>query len=244
MKILEYITSELERKKLHMTLLDPEKIQPDDAREIARRAKDAGTSAIMVGGSTGTSQGNLDRILLALKPLNLPLILFPSGRNALSKHADAVYFLSLMNSRSRRFIIGEQVESSLLVKSLGIEAIPIGYIIVEPGQKAGIIGNAELIPRNRAEEAVKYALTAQYFGMKFVYLEAGSGSPLPVPPGMIREVKNEIDIPLIAGGGIKEPSVAREIAKAGADIIVTGNIVEERRDIQKVLSEIISSIND
>jgi phosphoglycerol geranylgeranyltransferase len=75
--------------------------------------------------------------------------------------------------------------------------------------------------------------------MKFVYLEAGSGSPLPVPNEMIRAVKKEISVPLIVGGGIKNASIAKEKIEAGADIIVTGNIIE--RDVNR-LKEIISVI--
>ena len=108
--------------------------------------------------------------------------------------------------------------------------------------KVGEVGEAELIARNDLETATNYALIAQYFGMNLVYLEAGSGAPEPVAIDMVKMVKQDIDIPLIIGGGIRTPEAASEIADAGADVIVTGTIVEDTTDIRDTLIDIISSI--
>jgi phosphoglycerol geranylgeranyltransferase len=40
-------------------------------------------------------------------------------------------------------------------------------------------------------------------------------------------VKKSIDIPLIVGGGIRTSKQAKTAVASGADMIVTGNIVEE-----------------
>jgi phosphoglycerol geranylgeranyltransferase len=128
------------------------------------------------------------------------------------------------------------------VKKIGIEAIPMGYIVIEPGAKVGEVGEADLIPRDKPEIAKGYALAAQFFGMKLVYLESGSGAPKPVPFSMISSVKNSIDIPLVVGGGIKTKEDARNVVRAGADVIVTGTVVEEAGDAKAKISEIVSSI--
>ncbi len=224
MKVEKIIYS---KKKKHFTLIDPAKgmISKDKIKLLER----FGTDAIIIGGSTGIKQSGLDRaILLIKKHSRLPTILFPGGINGLSRYADALFFMSLLNSRDPYWITGIQSQGAPIVKALGIESIPMAYIIIEPGMKAGEVGKAALIKRNNAKLAAAYASAAQHMGFRLVYLEAGSGADKPVPPKMISTVKKSIDIPVIAGGGIRKPQQAKAAARAGADIIVTGTITEEK----------------
>ena len=92
--------------------------------------------------------------------------------------------------------------------------------------KVGEVGEADLVGRDDLERAIEYALAAELFGMSLLYLEAGSGAPEPVPPAMVSAVKKEVSIPLIVGGGIVEANQAAALARAGADIVVTGTLVE------------------
>lgn len=242
MKVLEYILDRVSLGKVHMTLIDPDKQEPAAAGELAGLAADAGTDAIMVGGSTGVTPAKVDGTVRAVKlDTSVPVILFPAGSGHLSRHADALYFMSLLNSRSTRMIVGEQRKAVRAVKAWGLEPIPMAYLIVEPGMRAGEIGEAVPIPRSKPEEAVDWALTAQYLGMRLVYLEAGSGAPEPAPLPMIRAVKEAIDVPLIVGGGIRTPEVAAKVVKAGADILVTGTVAEQAA---LSLKEIIAAVKD
>lgn len=222
----------LEREKLHMTLIDPEKQPPEDAEDIARAMEEMGTDAIMVGGSTGVTQQNLDNTVKGIKrATSVPLILFPAGAHTISPHADAIYFMSMLNSRTTRLLVGEQVEAAKVVKDLGLETISMGYVIVEPGMRVGEVGHADPIPRNNPQLAMKFGLAAEFLGMDLFYLEAGSGAPAPVPTDMVRAVKKEISIPLVVGGGIRDGERARELVGAGADILVTGTAVERTRNL-------------
>jgi len=238
MKVLEYILEKLKKGKVHMTLLDPEKeLEPEKIGEHIERA---GSDAIMLGGSTGVTEDMLDGTINGLKKsTSLPTILFPSSSRSLSRHADAIYFMSLLNSRNVRILVGEQKKAVRVIKSYGIETIPMGYIIVEPGMKVGEVGDAEVVKRDDIESAIEYSMVAERFGMQLVYLEAGSGAPQPVPDAMVSAVKKEINIPLIVGGGIRNPIDAGRLARAGADIIVTGTIVEEHAE---VLENIVKSV--
>jgi phosphoglycerol geranylgeranyltransferase len=224
----------LERRthgRLHMTLLDPDKQTAGEAGRIAAGAAKSGTDAIMIGGSTGVTQEKVDATILAIKAAaKVPTILFPASAANLSRHADALYFMSLLNSRDPRLIVGEQRRAAPLVKKWGLETIPMAYLVVEPGMRAGEVGRADPIPRSEPETAVGYALAAQMLGMKLVYLEAGSGAPEPVPASMIRAVRKTLEIPLIVGGGIRTADAAGTVARAGADIVVTGTIVERAKD--------------
>jgi phosphoglycerol geranylgeranyltransferase len=222
------IHESLSKGKVHMTLLDPDKLPPADIAKICADAEKMGTDAIMLGGSTGITVENLDRAILAIKErTKLPVILFPMGAKALSGKADAIYFMSLMNSRNLRFVVGEQVAGAPVIKALGLEPISMGYIVVEPGMKVGEVGEADPIPRAEPKKAVAQALAAQYFGMKLVYLEAGSGAHSPVPGEMVAAVKKAVSVPLVVGGGVRTPAQARELAAAGADILVTGTLAED-----------------
>jgi phosphoglycerol geranylgeranyltransferase len=228
---------------LHFALIDPDKQSPSVAGKLAKQSEEAGTSTIMVGGSTLVSQKQVDDTVNAIKKRSsLPVILFPSGAQFLSKHADAVFFMSLLNSRNLDFLIREHVKGAHFIKQSGIEAISMGYLIIEPGMTAGKMGEVDLVQRDDIPKAIGYALSAQYLGMDFFYLEAGSGAPSPVPKEMIKQVKKNIDTPLIVGGGIRSVSAAKEITCAGADIIVTGTALEQDPDIKQTIGEMICEL--
>lgn len=244
MNVREYLSRKLSDGTVHITLIDPASQSPARSRAIASEAYALGTDAIMVGGSTGVNQQNLDATVLAVKSaVDIPVIYFPSGANAITPHADAMYFMSMLNSRNLKMVIGEQVKGAPIVKKLGIETIPMGYIIVEPGMKVGEVGEADLIRRDDIERAVAYGLAAEFLGMRLVYLEAGSGAPEPVPVEMVSTVKENLTVPLIVGGGIRRPDQAYALRKAGADIIVTGTVVENG-DFRERLREIIKAIKE
>lgn len=241
-RVCDYIYQKVRSGPIHMTLIDPDKQKPEDAGEIAFEAFRCGTSAIMVGGSTGVERHGLDETLRCIKArVSIPLIGFPSGVSGLSPLLDALYFLSMMNSMMPRHITGEQAAGALLTKKYGIEPIGMGYIIIEPGMKVGEVGHADPVQRKDIDRAVGYALAAEYFGMKLVYLEAGSGAPVHVPARMIEAVKREITIPLVVGGGIRNSAAAAEVAGAGADVVVTGTVVESENGLE-TLGSIIRSV--
>ena len=241
--IERYLLDKIEADgSIHMTLIDPEKVTVEGATKIAESSKNSGTAAIMIGGSTFVSQTHLDDVVKAIKSkVTIPTILFPNNVTGISSHADAIWFMSLLNSVDPYFLIGAQILGAPLVKKFKIEPISMGYVIVGEGGTAGIVGRALPVPYNKPELAAAHALAGQYLGMRFIYLEGGSGAKHPVPPEMIRTVKNYIDIPLIVGGGIKTKEQALAAVSAGADVIVTGNVIEGTDAKQKV-SEIIGGI--
>ena len=243
MTIAEDIIKKAKKKPLHFSLLDPDKQSSKATGILAKTASEAGSSAIMVGGSTLSSQKQVDEAVKSIKEnTDLPVILFPSGAKFLSKYADAVFFMSLLNSRNLGYVIREHVKGAPFVKLSGLEPISMGYVIVEPGMTAGRIGEADLVKKDDIETAVGYALAAQYLGMKFFYLEAGSGANYPVSNEMIAAVKKNINVPLLIGGGIRDEKTAREKARAGANIIITGTTLEKEKNLKQALSDIIDAI--
>jgi phosphoglycerol geranylgeranyltransferase len=241
----DYLYRHLRHGPVHITLIDPDKQDPKVAGQMAKAAADAGSHAIMVGGSTAAGPKAMDRTVKLIKRLSgLPVILFPGGAHGVSAHADAIWFMMLLNSRSRDYLIGEQVKGAPIIDKLGMEAIPMGYIVVEPGGTVGKVGQADLVRHNDLDGAIRYALAAQYLGMRFVYLEAGSGAETPVPPAMIRAVKRAVRVPVIVGGGLRTADSAHDAIEAGADIIVTGTLVEGTIDVQKTLADYLFRLSE
>ena len=223
------LTTIKENGAAHLTLFDPEKLTPFSAKKLAHQVKKIGTAAAMVGGSTSTSVYELDAIVKAIKTSGLKVILFPNDVAGLSQNADAVFFMSLLNSINPYYLSGAQALGAPLVKRYGLEPIPLAYLIVgESAGAAGFVGNANPIPYGKPELAAIYALAAEYLGMRFVYLEAGSGAKRTVSPSMVSAVRGATSkMHIIVGGGIRAASEARALVKAGADVIVTGTIAEE-----------------
>jgi phosphoglycerol geranylgeranyltransferase len=152
--------------------------------------------------------------------------------------------MSLLNSRNAYWISQAQMLGAPVVKELGIEPLPIGYIVVEPGGSVGWVGDANLVPRDRPKIAVALALAGQYMGSHFILMDVGSASKMGyVPLEMIAAVKKYIDVPLIVAGGIKSEIEAKAVAKAGADIIQIGTMIEKSADVKSLCQRIVKEIN-
>ena len=231
-----------EKGKLHFSLIDPDEQIPNEAGEMADFCVSCGTDAIMVGGSTVDFQKSQETTIAIKKTVSVPVILFPSCANVLNIFADCIFFMQLVNSISRKFLIEEQLKAVSFIRKYELECISVAYIIIKTGgNKTTVeekVGALDIIA-NDIEKAVNYALMGKIFGFSVIYLEAGSGAKRPVSNEMIRAVREAIDIPIIVGGGIRDAAMAREKIKAGASVIVTGTIGEED---PSELKEIIKAI--
>jgi|YelNatPaOPRAMG01_1025707.scaffolds.fasta_scaffold56500_2 phosphoglycerol geranylgeranyltransferase len=227
-----YLLERLEKDGcVHLTLFDPENHTLDELARLAGMAEAQGTDAFMVGGSTVYSHERFDESIKTIKKsTSLPVIIFPNNVNAISKHADAIFYMSLLNSLEWWFILGAQIHGSFLVKEYNLEAIPMGYIVFGSDTSVAVMGRVFPLPANKPLIAASYALAAQYLGMRLIYLEAGSGAASPIPPEGVSAVKSVISVPLIVGGGIRTPEQARTTIEAGADMIVTGTLAEKNID--------------
>jgi phosphoglycerol geranylgeranyltransferase len=213
---------------IHLALIDPERFS-NNLSQIVTDLEDHGTSAIMIGGSTLNSSALLDRTVKIIRDsCSLPTVLFPNGPVGISRFAHAIFFMSLLNSTSTRYLIESQVIGASIVRRFNLEPIPLGYMIVGQSETAvSTVGKAKSVPFSKVDLATDYALAAQYLGMRFVYLEAGSGAERMVDPRMVSKVSERINVPLIVGGGIRTPAQAERLAKAGASAIVTGTVLEQ-----------------
>ncbi len=261
---LSYISKKTGKTR-HITLIDPAKQDPEIAANRAMVAVECGSEMIFVGGSTDTPdemvhatcvaiQESLElRVFAASQDPNgneeswkIPVVLFPGGAHALSPAADAITFMMLMNSRSRKFLVGEQLRGSPYLKKFAVESLPTGYLVCAPGGRVGEVGEADLIQPEDVELVHSYALTASMYGFKILYLEAGSGAEKQVNPSLIKSAAKCEDLILLVGGGIRTPEQAKIAADAGADWIVTGTLTENAdnlEDLRLKLTSVINAIN-
>jgi phosphoglycerol geranylgeranyltransferase len=196
----------------------------------------------LVGGSSASDQIEMaDMIKQLKKAVKIPKILFPGNITGVVPQADAILFSSLLNSENPYFISQAQALGAPTVLKFGLEALPTAYLVIGEGTSAWFVGSARGIPFDKPKIAAAYSLAAQFLGMRFVYLEAGSGASSSVRPEMVRAVRKVFKGFLIVGGGIREPKTAKDIVKAGADALVIGTLLENKVSHKK-LTEIAKAI--
>ena len=215
-------------KKSLALLIDPENTYKKEGLDhLIKIANQADINYVFVGGSLVT-HNRIDKVVNDIKSsTNVPVVLFPGGLNQISIYADAILFLSLISGRNPEFLISKQVAAAPLVKKLGLEVIPTGYLLIGSTSSASYMSNTTPIPYHKHDIASATALAGELMGQKAIYLDAGSGASEPVRPEMIKVVKNTISLPLIVGGGITSFDSAYSALEAGADILVVGNATEK-----------------
>ncbi|MFO8234926.1 MAG: geranylgeranylglyceryl/heptaprenylglyceryl phosphate synthase [Bacteroidales bacterium] len=216
-----------EEKKIAV-LIDPENYSSRSLKDIIDAANNNPVDFIMVGGSILSH--SIDATVKSIKEqTKIPVVLFPGNMIQISTHADGILLLSLISGRNPDLLIGNHVLVSKMLKNSNMEIIPTGYILVNSGNVSSVeyISNTKPIPADKTEIIVSTAIAGQLLGHKAIYLEAGSGAKNAISANAIKNVKENIDIPLIVGGGLKTSKDIEHILRAGADLIVIGNILEE-----------------
>lgn len=245
-KVERYINEGIQSKgALLFVLIDPlDYPSLEKAVRTAKEACEAGADLILIGGSIGVQGHILDNVTRRVKEVaNIPVVLFPGNIGTLTRYADAVYFMQLLNSRNPYWLSQAQMLAAPIVRQLGIEALPVGYIVVEPGGTVGWVGDANKIPRNKPQIAASLALAGEYTGSRFIVTDVGSASELgPVPVEMVRAVRKAISIPYIVAGGIKTRKQAEDIVKAGADAIHVGTVAQATKDVRKTIGELVKAV--
>ncbi len=232
-----YLKSELKKKKsaLLFILIDSEVSNIKSSVNLAKDVERIVASAILVGGSSATNQMEMAEVVKNLKKaVKIPKILFPGNVTGIVPEADAILFSSLLNSENPYFISQAQALGAPSVLKFGLEPLPTAYLVIGEGTSAWFVGSARGIPFDKPKIAAAYSLAAQFLGMRFVYLEAGSGAASSVKPEMIKTVRKVFKGFLIVGGGIKDPDTAKKIVSAGADAIVIGTLLEKNGNLKNL----------
>lgn len=233
-----------EGKKQFAILIDPDKSEINKTAKIAEIAELAGVDYFFVGGSILTN-GNIEDCIKTLKEnSSIPTILFPGSTLQINFKADALLFLSLISGRNPEMLIGKHVVAAPILKTGSLEVLPTGYILIDCGNSTTVsyMSNTTPIPYDKNDIAVCTAMAGELLGLKLIYLDGGSGAANPISETMISNVKENIAVPLIIGGGIKTHETAINICKAGADMIVVGNAIENDISLIESISEAVHSV--
>ena len=235
-KVESFLKSELEKKDaLLFVLIDSEVSNLAISSKLAKDVEKIGASAILVGGSSATDQIEMAQVVKGIKKdLKIPIILFPGNVTGVVPDADAILFSSLMNSENPYFITQAQALAAPNVLKFGLEPLPTAYLVIGDGTSAWFVGSARGIPFEKPKIAAAYSLAAQFLGMRFVYLEAGSGAKTTVTPEMVKTVRHVFNGFLIVGGGIKDEKIAADLVRAGADALVIGTLLEKGGSLTKL----------
>ncbi len=244
-KIETALNESIERRgALFAVLLDPDTSDDTSLLKAGTLAAENGADVLLVGGSFMGNFKLPSQVMALKKEVPLPVILFPGGASQVVPGFDAILFTTLVTGRNPNYLIDEQVRGGVLVRSLGIEAIPTAYELIGSGKRTAVeyISNTTPVPSNKPKLSMVHSIAAELMGMRYVYLEAGSGAETPVPVEHIAYTRKATQMTIITGGGIREPEAASVRVSAGAQIIVTGTLWEKVKD-PALLREFADSIH-
>ncbi|MGJ8683837.1 MAG: geranylgeranylglyceryl/heptaprenylglyceryl phosphate synthase [Nonlabens sp.] len=220
-------------------LLDPEKTAIEDLIDVFERVNklrllvqeklEVTQFFIFVGGSTMLDV-DLDLWITAAKEIiKIPIVIFPGSHHQLSENADGLLFLNLISGDNPDFLIGHQRLAASHLKNTNLEIIPTGYLLINGGHESAVqrVSKTEPLLQEDIEQIVNTAFAGQLMGNTLIYLEAGSGAITSVNEQIIESVRNQINIPLIVGGGLRSLQQLESCYRAGANLLVVGTALEQ-----------------
>ncbi|HNI43659.1 MAG: geranylgeranylglyceryl/heptaprenylglyceryl phosphate synthase [Chitinophagales bacterium] len=218
-----------QQQKKIAVLLDPDNGSPKVVDALVGQAMAARVDYFFVGGSLVMNR-QIGQWIQQIKSIcNIPVILFPGSLWQVVPEADALFFLSLVSGRNADLLIGQHVVAAPILKQMPIEVMSTAYMLIDGGAPTTVsyISNSTPIPADKAQIAVCTAMAAELLGMKIIYMDSGSGAKNAISESMIQAVSQHVPLPLVVGGGIRTPERAALSCKAGADVVVVGNVLEK-----------------
>ncbi|MHC0440110.1 phosphoglycerol geranylgeranyltransferase [Flavobacterium sp. 3-210] len=224
----QILEAKKEGRKLLAVLLDPDKIVLENLDHLIDKINQSPATHIFVGGSIVQATILEDLIAQLKQKTKLPVVIFPGDPSQISPQADAILFLSLLSGRNPDYLIEYQVQAAPILKKTNLEVISTGYILIESGNETAVARVSKTKPLNREnfDLVLATAQAGEMLGNKLMYLEAGSGAKNAVPLEMIQLIAQNIEIPIIVGGGIVDLHGIQNAYKAGADLVVIGTAFE------------------
>lgn len=232
-------------KKKFVPLVDPDSYTSAGIKKVAIFSEKAGVAFIFFGGSLMTRNKSGEFLRILKENCSVPIILFPGNQYQILPEADGILLLSLISGRNPEMLIGKHVIAAPVLKNSGLDILPTGYILVDGGKPTAVsyMSNSTPIPYDKDDIACSTALAGEMLGLRLIYLDCGSGALHPASSSMIQQIMKAISLPLIIGGGIKSVKQAEIIWRAGADVVVVGNAIEENPSLILKISEHLKKYN-
>jgi putative glycerol-1-phosphate prenyltransferase len=232
--ILDFINNaKKNNQKLLAILLDPDKIKLTNLPNTIQKINKSNANLIFIGGSLLFKNVLDEFVKIAKENTKLPILLFPGSAMQITNNADGILFLQLISGRNPEYLISNQVIAAPLLKQTDLEVISTGYMLIESGREttASYISNTKPIPSHKPEIAMATAIAGEYIGNKLIYMDGGSGALNPIPINVIKKVANNIDIPIIIGGGLRTKETIQNAYNAGATVVVVGTAFENNETL-------------
>ena len=212
-----------------LALIDPDKKNDEILLELVKSIDKSNFSAILVGGSSIDDNSFNFRLQIIKKHTSKPIILFPGNSTQISKYADGILFTSLLSGRNPKYLIDEQVKGVKLINEYNLDVISTGYILLSTTKPTAVetVSKTKPLDSSDFEHILYHCLAAEYFGMKYVYLENGSGALNPIDSNLVSFLSDKLNVPIIVGGGVKTKQTINEYKEAGAKFVVLGSILEK-----------------
>jgi putative glycerol-1-phosphate prenyltransferase len=222
-------SSKSNNQKLFSLLIDPDRTGGADLERTAISAQNAGVDMFFVGGSLLVSNSLFDCVQIIKANCDIPVVLFPGDNMQVVPNADAILLLSVISGRNAEMLIGKHVVAAPQLKNSGLEIIPTGYMLIDSGipTTASYMSNTNPMPHDKNDIAACTAMAGEMLGLKTIFMDGGSGAQNAVSTSMIKRVSDYVDVPIIVGGGLKTPEMAKDRFDAGATVVVVGNAIEK-----------------
>lgn len=229
-------------EKMWAILIDPDKTKLNELPQLSDLINKSSCDYVLVGGSLINNIEFNNFIFTLKKKITKKVIIFPGDNSQISSYADGILLLSLISGRNPEFLIGQHVKSSFQLKEAGLCILPTGYMLIDGGGLSSVqyVSNTLPIPKDKFEIASATALAGVQLGLKYIYLDAGSGAPNPISPTMVKAIKNQVTVPLFIGGGIKTQKQLEKAWNAGADVVVIGNAIENNVSLIQLINNYLS----
>lgn len=219
-------------KQAIAVLIDPEKCDNgSQLKELLEKSTFAGIDYLFIGGSTVTRKEFTETVTYIKAHSSIPLVIFPGSGQQISEKADAILYLSLLSGRNPDFLIGHHVQSASELFEMDLEIIPTAYLLIDGGTQSSVayVSQTTPIPRENGTIIRNTAIAGKLQGKQLLYLDAGSGAKFSVPCQRIEELAN-LNLPIIVGGGVTRIDQIEQLHKAGTNIVVIGNKLEQDTD--------------
>ena len=217
------------QRKLFSLLIDPDKTGGNELERTAISAQNTGVDMLFVGGSLLVTNTLFDCVQMIKANCDIPVVLFPGDNMQVVPNADAILLLSVISGRNAEMLIGKHVVAAPSLKNSGLEIIPTGYMLIDSGRPttASYMSNTNPLPHDKDDIAACTAMAGEMLGLKTMFMDGGSGAQNSVSESMVRRVSAHVEIPIIVGGGLKTPEMAKARFDAGATVVVVGNAIEQ-----------------
>ena len=214
-----------------LSLIDPDCKNDKHLSKLIQKSNSSFFDGILVGGSNISDDKFEDRIKIINEKSKLPLLLFPGSFNQITPQIKTVLYLNLISGRNPKYLIEEHVKGAMKIQKYSIFTVPTAYILLDGGNTTSVqkVSKTEPLNMSDTELVLSHALAGQYLGNKLIYFDCGSGAKKSMMPSLVKYISDNVNIPIMIGGGIKSKETIDKLVESGASYVIIGNFLESNK---------------